>query len=63
MSLQERARAFSRETWVEVKKVSWPTRKELWESTLLVIVTVSILMLFIGLVDRLFSMIVELIIG
>ena len=61
--MQERARAFTRETWVEVKKVSWPTRRDLWESTLLVIVTVTIIMFFIGVIDRIFSAIVELVIG
>jgi len=37
---------------VEMTKVSWPTREELRESTLVVIVMVFIMMIFIGAVDR-----------
>jgi preprotein translocase SecE subunit len=37
---------------VESTKVSWPTRNELRDSTVVVIVTVLIVSLFIGIVDR-----------
>lgn len=37
---------------VEMTKVSWPTREELRESTLIVIVMVFIMMVFIGAIDR-----------
>ena len=47
----------------EIKKVSWPNRKELQESTLLVILTVTLIMIFIGIVDRIFSSLVELVLG
>lgn len=63
MTLVERTRTFFRETTVEVKKVTWPTQKELRESTLLVIVTVTILMILTFLIDRVFSAIVELVLG
>lgn len=51
-SLPERAQTFFQEVRVEARKVSWPTREELRESTLVVIVTVSIISVFISLVDR-----------
>jgi preprotein translocase subunit SecE len=37
---------------VEMTKVTWPTREELRESTLVVIIMVFILVVFIGIVDR-----------
>ena len=40
---------------VEMTKVSWPTRAELRESTLVVIVMVFLMMVFIGIVDRVLS--------
>ena len=63
MTLVESTRTFFRETVVEVRKVAWPSRKELTESTMLVIVTVSILMILTFFIDRAFSAMVELILG
>ena len=40
---------------VEMSKVSWPTREELRESTLVVIVMVFVISIFIGVVDRVLS--------
>jgi preprotein translocase subunit SecE len=37
---------------VEMSKVTWPTRAELRESTIVVIVMVFLIAVFIGLVDR-----------
>ncbi len=48
-------RAFSdyvRDVRVEMSKVSWPSRRELRDSTLVVIVMVVVVMIFIGIVDR-----------
>ena len=63
MEIAEKTRGFAREVSAEVKKVSWPSRKELQESTVLVIVSVIVIMIFVGIVDRIFSSIVELILG
>jgi len=46
-----KARAFINDTITELKKCSWPQREELYESTILVIVTVLFLALFVALVD------------
>ena len=35
----------------ELKKVSWPTKNEIKESTVIVIIAVGISMVFIGMVD------------
>jgi len=42
---------FFREVRVELKKVTWPTRKETVASTSVVLVTVIIISFFLGLVD------------
>jgi len=51
----EKSKKFVNDVIVEMKKVSWPTRDELRGSTMVVIVTVFILAIFIGLVDRILS--------
>ena len=47
-------RDFLAEVSAELKKSSWPTRKELIDSTLVVIVTVLILGIFVALADLVF---------
>lgn len=42
---------FLREVRVELKKVTWPSRKETIASTSVVLVTVFIVALYLGLVD------------
>ena len=63
MEIIDKTRGFSKEVAAEIRKVSWPNRKELQESTLLVILTVTLIMIFIGIVDRVFSTLVELVLG
>jgi len=46
-------KGFVADTVSELKKSSWPTKNELTESTLLVIVSVVILALFVAVVDQL----------
>jgi preprotein translocase subunit SecE len=53
-----RVRDFLAEVMVELKKSSWPTRKELIDSTLVVIVTVLILGVFVAMADLLFLRII-----
>ena len=43
---------YVRDVRVEMSKVSWPSRRELRDSTLVVIVMVFIVAIFIGVVDR-----------
>lgn len=62
MDAVEKTRGFVQEVSVEVKKVSWPSRQELQESTILVLLTVTILMVLTAVVDRVFSMLIELIV-
>jgi preprotein translocase subunit SecE len=46
---------YVRDVRVEMNKVSWPSRRELRDSTLVVIVMVIIVSIFIGIVDRALS--------
>ena len=48
----ERFRKYLREVWIELSKVTWPTRDELRESTLVVIVATFIVTAFIFVIDR-----------
>jgi len=47
----ERARAFVGEVNAELKKCAWPSRSELMESTVVVIVSVVLMAIFVGASD------------
>jgi preprotein translocase SecE subunit len=63
----EISRAFLREVWVETApphgKVSWPTKKIVIGSTIVVIIAVLIFSLYLAVVDYLFSSIMMALIG
>jgi len=42
---------FFKESWQELKKVHWPSRKETYAATLVVIVVVVLISIFLALVD------------
>ena len=44
--------AFGKESWSEVKRVVWPTKKETWTITLYVFLFVVVMALFLWLVDK-----------
>jgi len=48
-------RDYVRDVRVEMNKVSWPSRRELRDSTFVVIVMVFVISIFIGIVDRALS--------
>ena len=50
-SLLEKTRQFYNEVRVELKKISWPPRKETMASTSVVLIIVVIVSCFLGLVD------------
>jgi preprotein translocase subunit SecE len=56
-----RAIQFLSEVRSEVKKVTWPTKKEAMGGTAVVLVVVFIMALFLGLVDMLLSKIIGVI--
>jgi preprotein translocase subunit SecE len=59
----EKVRKFLGEIVVEMKKVTWPTREELKESTKLVIIATFVVTLFVGLVDQLLTVIIRRLLG
>ena len=60
MSLAAQTREFVKDVQVEFSKISWPSRNELRDSTVVVILTVLIVSAFIGVVDQLLNMLVHL---
>jgi len=58
----EKTRTFLRESYAELKRVTWPTRKEILGSTVVVVIVVGILMLFIGVFDFILSLLVRFIV-
>jgi len=53
--LFKRVRNYLADVWAEMKKVSWVQRKELFTTTLVVIIFSTVLALFVGAVDFVFS--------
>jgi preprotein translocase subunit SecE len=47
---------YLRETWFELKKVSWPTRSEAINLTIIVVVVTTFLAIVLGLLDYLYSL-------
>ncbi|MEK6645322.1 MAG: preprotein translocase subunit SecE [Candidatus Firestonebacteria bacterium] len=62
MEIVDKISGFLKEVQSEMKKVSWPTRKDTLGSTTVVVVVVLILALFIGLTDGILSKIMELLV-
>lgn len=54
---------FFRDVAKELKRVSWPTRKELTRYTLVVVATVIFIAIFFGIVDLGISSLVRFILG
>ena len=59
----DKIKKYVREVWVEMRKVAWPTIPELKNSTSVVIVMVVILLVFIGIIDRILTLLVSQILG
>ena len=59
----EKIKRFFSETRVEMRKVTWPTRDELKESTKIVIVATFVVTVFIGIIDEILSLIVRRLLG
>jgi len=54
---------FVKEAKIELKKVKWPTRKELIDSTKVVLATSFLLAAFIGGIDFLLSQLISSLLG
>lgn len=61
---QNAIRRFTRETVGELRKVSWPTRQEAWQLTLIVLVVLAFMSVFLGLiVDNIARQLLNLMLG
>ncbi|MCU0639529.1 MAG: preprotein translocase subunit SecE [Candidatus Krumholzibacteria bacterium] len=47
----------------EMKKVTWPTRDELKESTKLVIIATFVVTVFVGVVDQILTLLIRRLLG
>ena len=56
----EKIRTFFSEVVAELKKSSWPTRKELVDSTIVVVITVLAMGVFVSLADVIFVKLIGL---
>lgn len=59
MGVIARVREFTQEVLVEFRKVTWPTRPQLLNSTVVVIVVTVIVAFFLGGVDVVLARVVE----
>jgi preprotein translocase subunit SecE len=50
---------FLQEVWSELKKVHWPSRKETYAATAVVLVVIGIISLYLGLVDLALSTVIQ----
>ena len=55
--------AFIQEVRQETAKVTWPTRKEVWITTVMVLIMVALASIFFLVVDQILSMVVRLVLG
>lgn len=61
---QNAIQRFTRETVGELRKVSWPTRQEAWQLTLIVLVVLAFMSIFLGIiVDGIAQQLLNLMLG
>ncbi len=63
ISAGPRSIQFVKEAWQELQKVHWPTRKETYQATMVVLVVVAVSAVFLGLVDFALSFAMQYIMG
>jgi preprotein translocase subunit SecE len=54
---------FFQESWQELKKVHWPSRKETYAATLVVIIVVILVSMYLALVDLALTKAIQSIVG
>ncbi len=63
LSQWEQITQFLRETKVELKKVTWPSKKELIGSTVVVIIFVLLIAAYFGIIDLIYTTIIGKFLG
>jgi preprotein translocase subunit SecE len=59
----ERIREYFRDTRGELRKVTWPTRKQATNLTLIVLAVTVVMAVFLGAIDLLFATLIRLIVS
>lgn len=62
LQLFKKLKDFLFESKQELGRVSWPSKQELWDSTMVVIFVSALLAVFVGIFDRIFTTLVSLIV-
>ena len=62
-NMYDKIKKYLNETLAELRKMTWPSKDELVGSTIIVIVVSLIVALFIGVVDRVLTLIIRTIFG
>ena len=59
----EKVKKFLKEVNAELRKVTWPTKDELIGSTIVTVVVSLVVAIFIGIVDRILTVVIRSIFG
>jgi preprotein translocase subunit SecE len=59
----DKIKQFVRETTGELRKVSWPTRKEALNLTWIVLIVISVMAIFLGALDWIYARFFALLLG
>lgn len=59
MEIIQKIKAFFREVWVEMKRVNWLSRKEVFRYTMVVLAITIAVAAFLGALDFIFSEIIK----
>ncbi|MBN2363501.1 preprotein translocase subunit SecE [candidate division WOR-3 bacterium] len=62
LQIFKKMKNFLFESKQELGRVSWPSKQELWDSTMVVIFVSIMLAVFVGIFDRIFTTLVSLIV-
>ena len=63
MAIVQKVTNYTKEVRAEMGKVSWPTRLEIRQATVVVLIAVAILATFVFIVDRIFVSLLSLLFG
>ena len=61
--LGQNLQQYVKETIGELRKVSWPTRSEAWNLTIVVLIVLFVMTIFLGTLDLAYSRLFQLILG
>lgn len=62
MKMLKNVKVFFEEVGAEIQKTTWPARDELLESTVVVIISVTLLSVFVGVSDKILELLLRLLI-